>query len=165
MKKAATLALIGMMAMMSLSCSTQKSAIEDLDSLVEKIEQNHKEYTKEDWKEIFEEYSTINNTLKEHEYTDEELKEIGRLKGRYMGLLTKKAVKTAGGQLKKFLKQFEGNVEGMEEEMESASEEVEDFAKELENEMEGLSKELEKLSKELEGGLKGFLDALGSEAE
>ena len=146
-------------AMMVASCSTPKSAINDLESLVENVEKNRKEFTEEDWTAVIKEYSAINETLKENEYSEEELKEIGRLKGRYVGLLTKSAVKVAGSQLKTLLKQFEGGMEGLEKELEISSKELEGVAEGMEGELEGLEEMLEDLGSSLEEGLKGFFEA------
>lgn len=159
MKKLGIFMVVVMIAVFVMSCNTSQSAISDLESLVEKVEKNRKEYTEEDWTSVMKEYSTINESLKENEYTEEELKEIGRLKGRYVGLLTKSAMKVAGSQLKTLLKQFEGGMEGLGEELGTSSKELEGVAEGLEEEMESLEEVMEGFAKSLEEGLKGFIDA------
>ena len=49
MKKILTICLIAAMAVSMQSCSTRRAAINDLESLVEKVEKNGEEYTLEDW--------------------------------------------------------------------------------------------------------------------
>lgn len=159
MKKLRIFMVVVMIAVFVMACNTSQSAISDLESLVEKVEKNRKEYTEEDWTSVMKEYSTINESLKENEYTEEELKEIGRLKGRYVGLLTKSAMKVAGSQLKTLLKQFEGGMEGLSEELGASSKELEGVAEGLEEEMESLEEVMEGFAKSLEEGLKGFIDA------
>ncbi len=141
------------------ACSTSQTAISDLESLVEKVEENRKEYTEEDWATVMKEYADINESLDGNEYTEEELKEIGRLKGRYIGLLTKNAMNVAGSQLKILLKQFEGGMEGLSEELGASSKELEGVAEDLGNEMERLEKVMENVAGKLEEGLKGFMEA------
>lgn len=159
MKKLRIFMVVVMIAVFVMACNTSQSAISDLESLVEKVEKNRKEYTEEDWTSVMKEYSTINESLKENEYTEEELKEIGRLKGRYVGLLTKSAMKVAGSQLKTLLKQFEGGMEGLSEELGASSKELEGVAEGLVEEMESLEEVMEGFAKSLEEGLKGFIDA------
>lgn len=57
-------------------------------------------------------YSAIEKELAKHEYTDEELKEIGRLKGKCMGYLTKQSLKDLEKQIKDLTKELEGGIEG-----------------------------------------------------
>ncbi len=159
MKKLMIFAVVMTMLTAMVSCSTPQSTISDLETLVDKVEKNRKEYTEEDWEKILKEYSAINEDLKDNEYTDEELKEIGRLKGRYVGLLTKSAMKVAGSQLKTLFKQFEGGMEGLGEELNASSKELEGAAEELEDELEGLEKVMEDFAEKLEEGLKGFFEA------
>lgn len=163
MKKLMIFAVVMTMLAAMVACSTPQSAINDLESLVEKVEKNRKEYTDEEWTTVLKEYSTINEELKANEYTDEELKEIGRLKGRYMGLLTKSAMKVAGSQLKTFFKQLEGGMEGLGEELGASSKELEGIAEGLEDEMEGLEEVMDDFADKLEEGLKGFIEAFDEE--
>ena len=64
------------------SCDSSQSAINDLEVLLQEIETNYQTYTEEDWENMSLSYSAIEEELAKHEYTDEELKEIGRLKGK-----------------------------------------------------------------------------------
>ena len=57
-------------------------------------------------------YSAIEEELAKYEYTDEELKEIGRLKGKCMGYLTKQSLKNLEKQIKDLTKELEGGIEG-----------------------------------------------------
>ena len=57
----------------------------------------------------------------QYDYTDEELKEIGRLKGRYLGYITKQAIKETEKQANDFLKELEGGISGF---LEAMSEET-----------------------------------------
>ena len=94
------------------SCDSSQSAINDLEVLLQEIETNYQTYTEEDWENMSLSYSAIEEELAKHEYTDEELKEIGRLKGKCMGYLTKQSLKDLEKQIKDLTKELEGGIEG-----------------------------------------------------
>ena len=94
------------------SCDSSQSAIKDLEVLLNEIEENHQSYTEEDWEAMSLSYSAIEEELAKYEYTDEELKEIGRLKGKCMGYLTKQSLKNLEKQIKDLTKELEGGIEG-----------------------------------------------------
>ena len=94
------------------SCDSSQSAINDLEVLLQEIETNYQTYTEEDWENISMSYSAIEEELAKHEYTDEELKKIGRLKGKCMGYLTKQSIKDLEKQIKDLTKELEGGIEG-----------------------------------------------------
>ena len=94
------------------SCDSSQSAINDLEVLLQEIETNYQTYTEEDWENMSLSYSAIEEELAKHEYTDEELKDIGRLKGKCMGYLTKQSIKDLEKQIKDLTKELEGGIEG-----------------------------------------------------
>jgi hypothetical protein len=95
-----------------ISCDSSQSAIRDLEVLLNEIEANYQSYSEEDWENMSLSYSAIEEELAKHEYTDEELKEIGRMKGRCLGYLTKQSIKEIEKQLEDFGKELEGSIEG-----------------------------------------------------
>ena len=95
-----------------ISCDSSQSAIRDLEMLLNEIETNYQSYSEEDWENMSLSYSAIEEELAKHEYTDEELKEIGRMKGRCLGYLTKQSIKEIEKQLEDFGKELEGSIEG-----------------------------------------------------
>lgn len=94
------------------ACDSSQTAINDLETLLHEIETNYQSYTEEDWENMSMSYSAIEEELAKHEYTDEELKEIGRLKGKCMGYLTKQSLKDLEKQIKDLTKELEGGIEG-----------------------------------------------------
>lgn len=104
------------------SCDSSQSAINDLEVLLQEIETNYQTYTEEDWENMSLSYSAIEEELAKHEYTDEELKEIGRLKGKCMGYLTKQSLKDLEKQIKDLTKELEGGIEGFLEALSDANE-------------------------------------------
>ena len=95
-----------------ISCDSSQSAIRDLEVLLNEIEANYQSYSEEDWENMSLSYSAIEEELAKHEYTDEELKEIGRMKGRCLGYLTKQSIKEIEKQLEDFGKELEGGIDG-----------------------------------------------------
>ena len=110
--------LIGCLAIWTLtftSCNNKNTPIHNLQELSEDLKQNSKNYTDDDWAAISQSLDNINNEIDEHrtEYTDEEMKEIGRLKGICGTYLMKYAMKNASQQLKGLILQLGGAVEGV----------------------------------------------------
>ena len=95
-----------------ISCDSSQSAIRDLEVLLNEIEANYQSYSEEDWENMSLSYSAIEEELAKHEYTDEELKEIGRMKGRCLGYLTKQSIKEIEKKMEDFGKELEGGIEG-----------------------------------------------------
>ena len=62
------------------SCETSQTPVDELSSLLEKIDNNSENYSEEDWNNITNEFTEIEEELSKYEYTDEELKEIPREK-------------------------------------------------------------------------------------
>ena len=79
-----------------ISCSSKQTTINELEDLVEELQAYSDEYTEEDWEAVCSQLEMIEEELQQNidQYTDEELNEIGRLKGKWAGLITKKAMQT-----------------------------------------------------------------------
>ena len=75
------------------SCETSQTPVDELSSLLEKIDNNSENYSEEDWNNITNEFTEIEEELSKYEYTDEELKEIGRIKGQILAKMTKDGYK------------------------------------------------------------------------
>lgn len=99
------------------SCETSKTPVEHLSSLVEEVEDKYDEFTDEDWENIASEYEKIEEELSKYDYTDEELKEIGKMKGKVLAKMAKSAVKDFSKQIEDWSKQIEGGLEGFFEEL------------------------------------------------
>lgn len=88
------------------------SPIKKLEKLVENVEENHASFTDKDWKKIAETYDEIKAELKKEEFSNEELKEIGKLKGRLKGYLTQKKLKALGKDIEEIASEVGGGIEG-----------------------------------------------------
>ena len=84
---------------------------------MEKVEDRYDEFTDEDWEKIVSEYEKIEEELSKYDYSEEDLKEIGKLKGRIFAKMTKNAVKDFSKQIEDLGKQIEGGIEGLFEDL------------------------------------------------
>ena len=101
----------------TISCTSRQNAVSRLESLYEELQQNGKEYTADDWDAIITEMNDIDDVLKQNqsEYSDEEIKEIGRLKGLCLAQIAKYSVHSFKDQLNNVIKEAEGLFEGFTE--------------------------------------------------
>lgn len=108
------------------SCSSKQDPIDDLQDLATELKDNFEDYSEEDWKEAQNKFVEIENKLSEYEYSDEELKEIGKLKAKCGITFTRAAAKMLNDKMHSMKKQFEGAAE----EMNSAAEDLQDMFEE-----------------------------------
>lgn len=94
------------------SCSTRRAAVSDLESLVMDVEENGKSYSMDDWKMVIYRYSKIEERLQKHDYTKEEHKEIGNLKGRLLGNATKDVLINCYETIENINSEIDGGKEG-----------------------------------------------------
>ena len=92
------------------ACSTKQGPINDLSDLAEEVQANGSNYSAEEWKIVKEELEVIDSEIEQ--YKDEELKEIGRLKGILLAQYTKASVKSITSGVENAMKEAEGLVDG-----------------------------------------------------
>ena len=93
------------------SCDKKQSAINDLENFSEELKENSSDYSSQDWEEANEQYRLLVEQIDQYEYTDEELKEIGKLKARCLKQMTKGAMKQFQDGIHSITKQMEGAIE------------------------------------------------------
>lgn len=103
--------------MLLAACGNTDEPLKKLEKLTDRIEKNADNFTDEEWNEVISEMDEIDSEMADREYTDEELKEIGRLKGRCFARMTRKAMKDASETFDDLSKQLEGGIDGFLEEM------------------------------------------------
>lgn len=113
-----------MLTLCIISCNSKQTPINRLEELTEDVQQNASGYTEEDWQSTAEELELIESEIEQYkdEYTDEELKEIGRLKGIYLAQLTKYSIKSFKNGLEDAMKEAEGIMEGFKQGFEDIEE-------------------------------------------
>lgn len=100
------------------SCTSKQASIDQLSDLYERLSGDTSEYTNEEWDYLCAQYEQIEIELKKYDkdYTDEELIEIGKLKGKCLAQITKHTINDAATQIKNASKEAIGIVEGLLEE-------------------------------------------------
>lgn len=128
MKKVINFLLVAVLALSLASCAKMqaKHQMHALESLTEKVEKNGDSFTKQDWAEVSQEYDEICAKMNECEYTQEQMQEIGRLKGRFYAACTKKAINNAGGLLNGLMNTVGGAIDGFMEGMSGSEEQQEE---------------------------------------
>lgn len=116
MKKLFVFLLMMGLASFMMSCTTpEEKSLRSLQELYQDLEQNHENYTLEDWDKAQAEYELLSTQIKGYQYTDEQLVEIGRLQGKCAAYLTKGYFKRFEKNLIQTLGVFKGYMEGMEQ--------------------------------------------------
>lgn len=103
--------LIICIAFLSFSCTNSRQrAINHLRDFTTNLEKTDSQFTPDEWEATENEYDNILNDLENHksEYSDYELKEIGRLEGKCFSQMTVRAAKDAEDQINRFLQQADG---------------------------------------------------------
>jgi outer membrane protein assembly factor BamD (BamD/ComL family) len=114
MKKIFGILVAVFMASFMVACATpEEKSMRSLEELYQDMELNHENYTTEDWEKVQVEFEVITAQMKLHDYTDEQLREIGKLKGKCSAYLTKGLLKRAeksfielGGVLEGYLEEL-----------------------------------------------------------
>ncbi len=94
------------------SCDKKQGAIDHLAEFTEKLKTENTNYTSQDWDAAATEFESIQKELQQYKYTDEELKEIGRLEGVCYGYFTKAEMKAFGEKIRGLSKELEGGIKG-----------------------------------------------------
>lgn len=115
------IALVGCLLFLTTSCqSDEKRTIKDLKKLATKVEKNHSKYDADDWADALEDYEEIHEDMKYCDFTNEQLREIGRIDGKLAMILTREYSKALGKGLNNLIGGAtaftQGLVEGMGEE-------------------------------------------------
>ena len=138
--------MIGLM-MTLIACNTAQSKIDELQNLVTEVQAEYKTYTQEDWRGVNEAYEALLIDMEQYDYTTEQRKQIGRLKGQYEALVMKYTFTNLPNMLEEAAGEF---VEG-----------VGSFLEEMSTDK--VSEELKNSGDELVEGVEAFLDELVEE--
>lgn len=71
-----------MLSLLLAACNPSQTAMDDLQKFTERIEQKSANWSDADWDDAAMHYSEICQTINMYDYTDEQKREIGKLKGR-----------------------------------------------------------------------------------
>lgn len=95
------------------ACQTaEQRNILKLQKFTTTLQQNAPTYTDTDWDASFQEYELLVAEIEEGNYTDEQLREIGRLKGQCVAIYSKSALQIFKDGLQDAMNELEGAIEG-----------------------------------------------------
>lgn len=109
------------------SCENKQAPIKKLEKLDRTLVQQSESFTEQDWENALMEYEQIEQELSRYNYTDEELRQIGKMKGRLLAKISKEYLNKTMNEVDSYLKMFEGALEGFMEELGSALDGEEDY--------------------------------------
>jgi len=115
MSNKSTLISVILIASLLFSCNHAQTKIENFSAMIEQAEQSKADLSKADLKELEIQMKELQTDLETNrkDYTDEQIKEIGRLKGRYAAFLVKEGFNDIKESIKDLENQMEGFIEGM----------------------------------------------------
>lgn len=76
------------------------------------MEKQYENYTSEDWESAAKQYAELEKDMKLYDYTDEELREIGRLKGQCAAYLAKARLKMSKEIVHDYMIEIDGAIKG-----------------------------------------------------
>lgn len=113
MKTKLTILLLAM-AFALTACSTEEERqMHNLQQFTTDLQTNCKQYSDEDWENALQEYEQITADMETCRFTDEERREIGKLKGKCQTLFSKYEMEAYKRELIGTVKELEGTVEGV----------------------------------------------------
>ena len=87
----------------------------NLKEFVMTVEDNAPEYTEEDWNRCDAEYSALVKEVEKYKYSPENAREIGRLKGKYVGIKSKYKGKELIEDVENTIEEVKGKIDGFKE--------------------------------------------------
>ena len=109
------------------SCENKQTPIKKLEKLDRTLVQQSESFTEQDWENALMAYEQIEQELSMYNYTDEELRQIGKMKGRLLAKISKEYLNKTMDEVDSYLKMFEGALEGFMEELGTALDSEEDY--------------------------------------
>lgn len=109
------------------SCENKQAPIKKLEKLDRTLVQQSESFTEQDWENVLMEYEQIEQELSMYNYTDDELRQIGKMKGRLLAKISKEYLNKTMDEVDSYLKMFEGALEGFMEELGTALDSEEDY--------------------------------------
>lgn len=109
--------LIALVAMFTITATAnaatpQEKSIRKLERFAKELKKNAPEYNDEDWSASMEYFEQLSEEMKQYDYTDDELRQIGKLKGRCIGIFARKSITRGASEINTFMQQLGGFLEG-----------------------------------------------------
>ena len=122
--------LMMLFAVIITSCSSKQDPINELEELAYELKENSADYSREDWEDVSVRYAEIEENLQRNEYTDEELKRIGKLKAQCFRAI----IRSSANSFKSLMHNMHMQMEGASEELNGTLEEVNEIFEDTFNE-------------------------------
>ena len=109
------------------SCETKEErVINKFKDLAERVDKNSDTFSDQDWEEVLDEYEALNDEAMDCEFTNEQLREFGRVDGLLTGVITREGSKKLGRDLGRYINEgkqvMKGFLEGFSEGISSEKE-------------------------------------------
>ena len=109
------------------SCQTKEErVINKFKDLAERVDKNSDTFSDQDWEEVLAEYEALNDEAMDCEFTNEQLREFGRVDGLLTGVITREGSKKLGRDFGRYLNEgkqvMKGFLEGFSEGISSEKE-------------------------------------------
>jgi hypothetical protein len=97
------------------ACNNVQSRLNKTEKEIEYAEQNKDAMSEKDWSTLAKKMEELESDLEQNreKYTDEQVKEIGKLQGRYFAVAVKKGIDDFQESVKDLGNQMEGFIEGI----------------------------------------------------
>ena len=120
MKKFAKISLALIISCCMVSCANRaERAINELEDIIERVEENYMVYTEKDWEEVFEEVDELTEKYADVKYTQTQWKKIQRLNSKLSEYCVEQMVTDfgclLGGAMKGVVNGLQNFVDGLEE--------------------------------------------------
>lgn len=109
--KALQILLVTLVGMLAVSCGAN-TPVEELKDICTEVENNWEDYSEQDWIELQEKLDLIDQKLDKYECTDEEIREIGKVRGRIMKYQSQKAMEDVHKGMKDAANMLDGMLDG-----------------------------------------------------
>ena len=119
--------LVSVLVLVLTSCNNKQAPVRKLETLDRTLMQKSDSFTTQDWENAIAEYEQIEQELSMYDYTDEELRMIGRMKGRLWAKISKEYINQTVDGIESHMKVFEGILEGFMEELGEDLDDLDDY--------------------------------------
>lgn len=100
-------------AMFFIGCSDKKAdALNDLETLAEQLTAESTDFTQDDWDVAQNQFNQVCEELEQYDFTDQELKHIGELKGKCIAVFTRKKASDFKNDLHRIGQEIKGFIDG-----------------------------------------------------
>jgi hypothetical protein len=101
------------------ACSTQEQKnISELEKFTNELQENSSTYTNEEWSASMDEFQILTQSIETGHYTQEERRELGRLKGKCLGIYAKHSRQLLESEIEGVATELEGAFDGFMEVLE-----------------------------------------------